>query len=402
MYFLLNSRFHLPPLGALEKAQQVYHPLLKRRSREDCIRKRLEVFRQYEQIFSLPAAMHTHIQLGEFQQCVWEYRKGKALLAAEPVNSHLRPILEKVWSLHVEKAAAVLRSTLFEKLSSPIFPFDVQCKIVGYLLEMEAYPDPILFFFNTTSTLLTSRCEAFQSEYLKVLKDNVGAPNAADLEDMATNVLRDSLKIVQSHLYDQFYELSYPTLREWKAISDAFTVLCGPLRGLLAPMAKMTAQLFSENCRFKSLNPDFIKSFYPRKLEQATKLITETLQAHVDTILSKQADAKYVDNAAVGMFFGLKIVRELIEAVFVVFEASPSPILLLSLKNVLAYTMKSLFTRIWHAAITDCRNMGIIEDWQLSVDSFSTALVSTFESYITFLISSTLQCRKVFEEVILC
>ncbi len=384
---------------ALEKAQQVYHPLLKRRSREDCIRKRLEIFKQYNQIFSLPAAMHAHIQLGEFQQCVWDYRRGKALLAAEPVNSSLRPILDKVWSLHVEKAASVLRSTLFEKLSSPIFPFDVQCKIVGYLLEIEAYPDPILLYFNTISTLLTTRCEAMQSEYLKALKANAAISNALALEDLAADLLRDSVRVVQSHIYDQFFEFSYPLMREWRLISDSFAVLCGPLRALLTPMAKMSSQLFSEQTRFKTLNPAFVKEFYPRKLEQATKLVMEALQAHIDVILAKRPEEQYVDNAAMGMFFGLKIVRELVEALMSIFEASPFPVLMTALKNVLAYTMRSLFTRIWHAAIADCRNMGVTEDWRLSSDSFSTALVTSFESYFTFILSSTLQCKKVFEEV---
>lgn len=57
-------------LAALEKSQQVYHPLLKRRSREECIRKRLAIFQEYKAIFNLPAALHQHIKLGEFQQCV--------------------------------------------------------------------------------------------------------------------------------------------------------------------------------------------------------------------------------------------------------------------------------------------------------------------------------------------
>ena len=343
--------------------------------------------------------MHAHIQLGEFQQCVWEYRKGKALLTSEPANSSLRPILEKVWSLHVEKAAAVLRSTLFDKLSSPIFPFDVQCKIVGYLLEIEAYPDPILFFFNTASTLLTNRCEALQSEYLKALKDNTAIPNALELEDLAADLIRDTVKIVQSRMFEQFYELSYPVMREWRIIADSFAVLCGPLRSLLTPMAKMSAQVFSENSRFKTLNPTFVKEFYPRKLEQATKLVMEALQSHIDVILMKRSNEQYVDNASMSMFFGLKIVRELVEALLAIFEASPFPLLMTALKNVLAYTMKTLFTRIWHAAISDRRNMGVTEDWRLSVDSFSTALVTSFESYFTFILSSTLQCRKVFEEV---
>ena len=63
--------------GALEKSQQVYHPFWKRRSREECIRKRLSVFQEYKAIFNLPAALHQFIKLGEFQQCVYAYRRGR-------------------------------------------------------------------------------------------------------------------------------------------------------------------------------------------------------------------------------------------------------------------------------------------------------------------------------------
>jgi hypothetical protein len=266
-------------------------------------------------------------------------------------------------------------------------------------LEIEAYPDPIIFFFNAAATLLTNRCEAMQSEFLKVLKENTAIPNALALEDLATDLVRDSVRIVQSRIFEQFYELSYPAMREWRIIGDSFATLCGPLRGLLIPMAKMSAQIFSENSRFKTLNPAFVKEFYPKKLEQATKLVMDALQSHIDVVLLKRPDEEYVDNAAIGTFFGLKIVRELVEALLAIFEASPFPVLLGALKNVFAYTMRTMFTRIWHATIADCRNLGVTEDWCLSVDSFSTALVSAFESYFTFILSSTLQCKKVFEEV---
>ena len=44
--------------------------------------------------------------------------------------------------------------------------------------------------------------------------------------------------------------------------------------------------------------------------------------------------------------------------------------------------------------------MGIIEDWKLTGDDFSTALVKAFEAYLSFILTSTLQCRKIFFEVV--
>jgi hypothetical protein len=386
-------------LAALEKSQQVYHPLLKRRSREDCIRKRLSVFQEYKAIFNLPAALVQHVHLGEFQQCVFEYRRGRELLQAEPVTSTLRPILEQVWSLQVERAANDLRSCLFEKLGNPVFPHDVQSKIISYLLELEARPDPIIFYFSVKTSLLMRQCQRFQEEAVSAIQMNLAQPRASQLEDHVASLLRDTLRVLESQLYEKFTSLSYPTVREWKIIAESFGQLSGNFKTILQPMAKISGQIFDN--RLNRLNPQLVKDAYPKKMEESIKLIVDSFHSNVDSVYTAvMGQTGHVDNSPVAMYFTLKIVKEMGEAFAYILDANPHAIMLNSLNSSFAYLVNSLLSRVWSTAVVDCRNLGIIEDWKLVGTSSSTALVRSFENLLRFLLQATISCRKVFLQVI--
>ena len=390
--------------AALEKSQQVYHPLLKRRNREECIRKRLGVFKEYKAIFNLPAALNRHIQLGEFQQCVYQYKRGRELLQAEPTNSTLKPILEGVWKIHVEKAATDLRNCLFEKLENPGFPYNVQCKIVGYLLELEASPDPILFYFNAKSSLVMRHCQGFQDEAVRAIEINLAQPKALPIEDHVAALLKDTLDIVESQLYENIIGLSYPTVREWKIIAEAFNQLSGHLKSVLLPMAKFSVQLFDNRGSgnvFARVSPQNLREIYPKKLEESVKLIVDSFHSHVDSLFSAvMGQGGHVDNSIVGMYFTLKIVRQLGESFASILDTVPHVIMSSALKSSFAHVLNSLLSRVWMTGVVDCKNLGAIEDWKLNGSNFSTALVSSFENLMSFLVNSTISCRKIFYEVI--
>lgn len=355
------------------------------------------MFQEYKAIFNLPAALHQHIKLGEFQQCVYAYRRGRELLLAEPAYSTLKPILEQVWSLQVEKAASGLRSLLFEKLGNPVFPFDVQSKIIGYLLELEAQPDPIIFYFSTKSTQVMRQCQRFQDEAVRAIETNLSQPKASQLEDHVAALLKDTLKVLNSRVYEEFSELSYPTVREWKIITEAFNQLSGHLKSILQPMAKITCQLFDN--RTCKASPQFLKEIYPKKLEEAVKLIFDSFQGNVDSVFSAvMGQAGHVDNSAVGMFFTLRIVRQLGETFASILDVVPHPIMSSALKSSFAYVLNTLLSRVWMTAVIDCRNLGIIEDWKLN-SAASTSLVRSFENLLIFLMTATISCQRIFHEV---
>lgn len=375
----------------MEKSQQVYHPLLKRRNREECIRKRLSVFQEYKSIFNLPASLHQHIKLGEFQQCVYAYRRGKELLSAEPGYSTLKPILESVWTLQVEKAASGLRTVLFEKLSNTVFPHDVQSKIIGYLLELEASPDPIIFYYNTKSSHVMRQCQSFQDEAIKAIEINLSQPKASQLEDHVAALLRDTLRVIGSRVYEEFSDLSYPAVREWKIITEAFNQLSGQLKIILVPMAKISSQIF-DRIRQNNIN-------YSKKLEESVKLIVDSFESNIDSVFSSvMGQSGHVDNSLIGMYFTLRIIKQLGEAFAAILDASPNPIMSAAMKSSFAHVLNTLVSRVWMTAVVDCRNLGIIEDWKLN-SSPSTSLVKSFENLLAFLVNATMTCRRIFNEV---
>jgi hypothetical protein len=339
------------------------------------------------------------IYLSIFYFLLDAYRRGRELLIAEPSYSGLKPILEKVWELQVEKAASGLRNVLFEKLNNPVFPFDVQSKIIGYLLELEASPDPIIFYFNSKSSHVMRQCQMFQDEAVKAIEGNLAQPKASQLEDHVTALLRDTLKVLESRVYEQFCDLSYPTVREWKIINEAFNQLSSQLKSVLLPVAKMISQIFDS--KLPRVNQLLLKEVYPRKLEECIKLIADSLQNNVDSVFSAvMGQSGHVDNSAVGMFFTLRIVRQLGETFAAILDTSPHPVMVNSMKSSFAYVLNTLLSRIWMTAVVDCRNLGIIEDWKLN-SSPSTALVKSFENLLKFLLIATISCRKIFFEVII-
>ena len=349
----------------------------------------MAVFQEYKAIFNLPAVLHQHTNLGEFQQCVHAYRRGKELLLAEPTNSTLKPILESVWTIHVERAASSLRSVLFEKLGNPVFPFDVQSKIIGYLLEMEASPDPIIFYFNTKSSLVMGQCQKFQDDAIKAIGANSLQPKASQLEDHVANLLKDTLKVIGSRVYEEFSELSYPTVREWKIITEASAQLSSQLKSILVPMARVTFQIFARTT----------KEIYSKKLEESVKLIFDSFESNIDSVLSSvMGQSDHVDNSAVGMYFTLRIIKQMGESFAAILDSSPHPIISAAIKSSFAHVLNGLISRVWMTAVVDCRNLGIIEDWKLN-SSLATALVQSFENLLAFLLSATITCRKIFIEV---
>lgn len=237
----------------------------------------------------------------------------------------------------------------------------------------------------------------FQDEAVKAIEGNLAQPKASQLEDHVTALLRDTLKVLESRVYEQFSDLSYPTVREWKIITEAFNQLSGQLKSILLPVAKMTTQIFDS--KLPRVNQQLLKEVYPHKLEECIKLIVDSLRNNVDSVFSAvMGQAGHVDNSAVGMFFTLRIVKQLGETFAAILDTSPHPIMANAIKSSFAYVLNTLLSRIWMTAVVDCRNMGIIEDWKLNSSS-STALVKSFENLLTFLLIATISCRKIFFEV---
>jgi hypothetical protein len=392
----------------LEKSQQVYYPLLKRRSQEESIRKRLAVFSEYRLIFNLPTSLQRHAQLGEYQQCVYEYRKGKALFEAELPGSTLKPIIERVWALHVEKAVNVLRQQLFEKLSSPVLPFDVQAKIVSYLTELEASPDPVAFYINAKLNICLNSCQTFQDQALSLLHANAAIPRSTQFDDQIVQLLRNVLRLLNARSPEKFAELSFPSVRRWKIADQAFKSLAAQLKMSLVPLAKFAASPAVVGAKQRDL--------YARTLEEGIKSLLNDFKLHIDSVLGIGDGAKQAENAAVAAFYSVRIAETMISAFGAVYDSVPSftgPVvfLLRGVKEMLAHLIDSILSRVWLSAVLDCRNLGSVEVWPVISDGrhqgdvllpndFGTALVQSFEAFLIFLITSTGQIKRLFYELV--
>ena len=366
--------------------------MLKRRSQEELIRKRLAVFSEYKLIFNLSAVLHKHAQLGEYQHCVYAYRKGRALLQAEAPGSTLKPILEKVWALHVEKAANALKRQLFEKVGSSALPYEVQVKLAEYLQDLDASPDPIAFFINAKLNALIHHCQVFQDQTVSALAANAAIAATSQPEDQLVILFRSVLRCLNSFKPEMMESMALPSIRAWKIIRAGFHALASQLRGILLALARFTTSIaFSADGDLQEL--------CMRKLQEGLKSFADAFEQSVDSVVNyADINGAKTESSGVVAFFALHIIVSMNETFAHVLEASPHPLLRQNTHDLCKYLANSLLNRIWTLAVHDSRHMGSMETWQVVSSTgfdqdFGTALVHSFEKLLLYLQSVTCTIR---------
>jgi exocyst complex component 2 len=119
-------------LDAMQKADQIFQPVLENSVKTEKARATLGVFERSKFLFNLPGFLRDHIAIGKYDAAIRDYKKGKYLMESrtgqflpsstgskngKDAETQHRRILEKVWQ-QVEKVMDDLRNQLLDKLTN--------------------------------------------------------------------------------------------------------------------------------------------------------------------------------------------------------------------------------------------------------------------------------------------
>lgn len=154
--------------AAYIKVNDVYGSVLARRQQEMVIRRKLELFKQYEYTFELPRKFEEALKIGDYQMAASDYRRGKSSLqASKDIETFgLGKICQKVWNNVIDPNIRNIKEKLLSKLQDHTLPFEVHSKIIQALYSFDTQPDPAVTYFNLMkNSFLEQNRSCFEKSY---------------------------------------------------------------------------------------------------------------------------------------------------------------------------------------------------------------------------------------------
>lgn len=372
--------------AAYQRASDVYGSLMRRREQEQGIRRRLEIFSRYSFIFTLGYRLEQALRLGEYQSAVADYRKARSIIQGV-TSGTLQAILQKIWSGHIEKVLAELRSDLSRKLASPIFSYKIHSRLIGFLLDLDTHPDPALTFFTArTDTLLLAirhACKQTLQELTQVTPDIDAAA-----------VPRILLGLVQSRQRHQISALRVDIVRCWKIRASFTSTMVDTFNRFFGEFSQFITALLAG--RFSRHLPDpaaAIRS-HEQRLQAFCSDLCTLLPDALAAVLADSALAQsgIQESSVAALHYAIKASRQLCSMLGAVGGDSKAPPVigqatqLLVEKTILIY-----LNVIWNSADEDCALLPHYETWQASGEGFdfSTVLIKGIETLLISLIDGS-------------
>jgi exocyst complex component 2 len=370
---------------AFQRSQEVYGALMARREREQLIRRKLELFNRYSFIFSLGFRLEQAMRVGEYQTAVMDYRRAKTMLQ-DAAGHTIQKVLQKIWHGHVEKTLATLRNDLYSKMSNPVFSFSVHSKLVDFLIDLDAQPDPVVSFFTLRKDMLLSQySDAFDRtmEELKRVTPDVDA----------AAVPRIILNLVQQRQGAKVSMLNVDVVKCWKIRASFLSSLAELFNRFYSDFGLfLTALLSGRFCRIPTQRATEIASYEERVrsfADEYSEALPKMIQQILDDKLMERLDVQ--DSSAVALHYGIKAVGQFCTMLQNIWEGKAPPTLARAVQLAVENSTKTILNVIWNAANEDCALLPQFETWQSSGEGFdfSTVLIKGFETLLVQLIDGS-------------
>jgi exocyst complex component 2 len=120
----------------VQRANQVYGPLLRRQDETDKIKQALSILSRFSFLFGLPSKIALNIKSGDYDKAVQHYKKATALAEDSKVG-----LFRKVMG-EVETIITEFRASLYNSLADPNASFESQVfpTVGGVLLHTMLFP----------------------------------------------------------------------------------------------------------------------------------------------------------------------------------------------------------------------------------------------------------------------
>lgn len=371
----------------------MFHPLLARRNQEELIRKRLRIYEKYSFILSLGGKFERYIQVGDYQQASYDYRKAKALLHEMSTDSAFRKVLEKTWNGHFANVLGELKAELFKKLANPIFPYDVHAKMIEYLLELDAHPDPSTFYLESCKGYILNQvrlCRDRTTEELKSVAEKEGGTAEAAFEwhiDMSL-----------AHSTDRILTANDVYAHSWRIRRAFFSNIAEIFEGFAPSFSKFTSSLFEgklQSSPQEKRTGDQMAVYVAKLRDFAQELATETIGACKAVL----ADSAY-EHSSTACAFVPRCLHSLQALLVAAEEAAMSDIMIDQIKSIAIEGCKCLVGRIWTDAQADSAKLPHFESWEMTAEGIdlSSILTQSFEALVSQSIQTTSAMAKSFKD----
>ncbi|KAJ3514703.1 hypothetical protein NLJ89_g2225 [Agrocybe chaxingu] len=205
--------------GGVQKANQIFLPVLETASKAQKLRSTLGVFERSKFFFNLPSFIMESTDAGRYELALRDYKKGKYLLENRPgqllpigptkdepaslaARQRQKRVLNKVWA-SVEKAMAEMRKVLVKQLQDGTRSVEEQEKTIETLLEFQAGDDPVWTYFDSHHTHIMNQMSSAHRASVATIEESLEASGIKRGNMTLESSLEMQLQTVMRHLEDR-------------------------------------------------------------------------------------------------------------------------------------------------------------------------------------------------------
>ncbi|KAF9525391.1 exocyst complex component Sec5-domain-containing protein [Crepidotus variabilis] len=300
--------------GGLQKANQIFLPVLENASKAHKLSTTLSVFERSKFFFNLPSFIIESIDAGRYDLALRDYKKGKYLLENRPSQllpiassnnsntSHNQPIpaavlasqqtqqkriLQKVW-LSVEKAMAELKSVLVKQLVDPRRSVDEIEKSLETLLEFQGNDEPLWTYFDHQHKFIMEQMNTAYERGVKAIEASLRDVEetilvVGTLEFVLERELKTSMLRLEAKQADVVLATSM-TEPAWQALLDQIKNLSEAISGSGALTSFWTIAKGFIQGKYKKHSTTASTSASRRSPSQCRTMAIEVIQLYISLI----------------------------------------------------------------------------------------------------------------------
>jgi len=227
------------------KADAVFRPVLENYVKSMKLRNTLGVFQRSRFFFNLPGSLQEHVEAGNYEAALRDYKKGRYLLESRPGqllpiqtdnNASGKPtetqlaqqqrIFARVWDA-VEEIMYRMQSQLLDILRDSKRSVDEQEKCIQVLLELDPLTDPVAVFLESQHShirLLMQNCFQQEDRALRTARSKSQVKAYTHL-DMAMDLHENLVLVRTSNDTRPTFDTVLGT-EVWEAIDEMVSHVC--------------------------------------------------------------------------------------------------------------------------------------------------------------------------------
>ncbi|CAG8479390.1 21874_t:CDS:10 [Gigaspora rosea] len=284
---------------AINRAEQVFGPVLVNRNKAEKIRSTLSVLEKYKFFFNLPSSLMESIKQQKYDVIIRDYKKGKVVLEStmssdasenngssnpsterevddNALSAQYRKVFDKVWA-EVEKIMEEMREQLFKQLTEPWRSMEEQERTINVLLELDTPEDPIWHYLDSQYKFIIDLLKESYQEQLNKIKAFTKSlpPFSNDTKEIALR-LKNAIKAINIRDYDSLIAGKDMDVQIWKATLDVVKSLSDLLLRCLPDFWKLSKSFmdgkFQKSPAILSANRRRRQAMDLRKVEQCQNM----------------------------------------------------------------------------------------------------------------------------------